>query len=156
MDKRRVKKKVWKFQYFFLTLPLSIYFSDSIYESKSERKERLSKCGVLPSYSSHTVQPGYPWFAALKQQVINPDTGNEEPKIFRGGTIVSKIYIVTAAEIFITEDTELEEAWRQPDAWQAIPVAEIGYKNIKGNENLEKWNNVIKIDIHPLYQKSSE
>ena len=111
---------------------------------------------MLPSYSSHTVQPGYPWFAALKQQVINPDTGNEEPKIFRGGTIVSKKYIVTAAEIFYTERTELEEAWRQPDAWQAIPVAEIGYKNIKGDENLDKWNNVIKIDIHPLYQKSSE
>ena len=61
---------------------------------------------MLPSYSSHTVQPGYPWFAALKQQVINPETGHKLPKIFHGGTIVSKKFIVTAAEIFYTDDTE--------------------------------------------------
>ena len=158
-------KKSIEISILFLTLLLSIYFSDSIYESKSERKERLSKCGVLPSYSSHTVQPGYPWFAALKQQVINPDTGNEEPKIFRGGTIVSKKYIVTAAEIFYTERTELEEAWRQPDAWQAIPIAEIGYRTHiqtynpdptdPDYEKLFKWINVINIDIHPEYSASS-
>ena len=130
-----------------------IFTDSSFYESESERKERKAKCGMIASGTNH---PGYPWFAALKQEVINPENGAKLTKIFRGGTIVSKIYIVTAAEIFITEDTELEEAWRQPDAWQAIPVAEIGYKNIKGDENLDKWNNVIKIDIHPLYQKSSE
>ena len=120
---------------------------------------------MLPSYSSHTEQPGYPWFAALKQQVINPDTGNEEPKIFRGGTIVSKKYIVTAAQIFHTERTELEEAWKQPDAWQAIPIAEIGYRTHiqtynpdptdPDYEKLFKWINVINIDIHPEYSTSS-
>ena len=73
---------------------------------------------------SSGTQPGYPWFAALKQEVINPENGQKLTRIFRGGTIVSKKYIVTAAEIFYTEDTELREAWKQPDAWQVIPAFE--------------------------------
>ena len=115
--------------------------------------------------ASGTNHPGYPWFAALKQEVINPENGAKLTKIFRGGTIVSKKYIVTAAEIFYTERTELEEAWRQPDAWQAIPIAEIGYRtHIQSYnpdptdpdyENLFKWINVIDIDIHPEYSTSS-
>ena len=114
----------------------------------------MNKCGLV---SPHSSQPGYPWFAVLKQQVINPETGHKLPKIFHGGTIVSKKFIVTAAEIFYTDDTELEEAWKQPDAWQVIPAFETGYKNIKRYDpdpddgNMFKWINVISIDIHPEY-----
>ena len=141
----------------FIIHSSSTSFSDSFYESKSERKERINKCGLI---SPHSSQPGYPWFAVLKQQVINPETGNKLPKIFHGGTIVSKKFIVTAARIFYTEDTELREAWKQPDAWQVIPAFETGYRNIKrynpdpadpDYENLFKWINVISIDIHPEY-----
>ena len=63
----------------------------------------MNKCGLV---SPHSSQPGYPWFAVLKQQVINPETGHKLPKIFHGGTIVSKKFIVTAAEIFYTDDTD--------------------------------------------------
>ena len=73
---------------------------------------------------------------------------------WRNITIVSKKFIVTAAEIFYTDDTELEEAWKQPDAWQVIPAFETGYKNIKRydpDENMFKWIDVIRIDIHPEY-----
>ena len=139
-----------------------IFTDSSFYESESDRKERKAKCGMFVSGTNH---PGYPWFAALKQEVINLENGAKLTKIFRGGTIVSKIYIVTAAEIFITEDTELEEAWRQPDAWQAIPIAEIGYTTHiqtynpdptdPDYEKLFKWINVINIDIHPEYSTSS-
>ena len=102
---------------------------------------------------SSGTQPVYPWFAALKQEVINPENGQKLTRIFRGGTIVSKKYIVTAAEIFYTEDTELREAWKQPDAWQVIPAFELGYKNIK-LETL-KWIDVISIESHPKYKTSS-
>ena len=70
------------------------------------------------------------------------------------GSLISNRYVVTAAENFDDEYTEVDFFKKSPRYWKALPGV-FDVDNIASYQT-SQWKDISKIDIHPLYKGNVE
>ena len=104
------------------------------------------QCGKLPDDHNTADWKTHPWFVLLRFQ-----SRNNLVQHFTG-TLVSDRYVVTAAEIFYSQDTA--ENRLNENNWKALP----GANDFEDIDNFDfvsgDWTDILAIEINPLYNRA--
>ena len=103
------------------------------------------QCGKLPDDHDTADWKTHPWFVLLRF------SRNNLVQHFTG-TLVSDRYVVTAAEIFYSEDTA--ENRLNENNWKALPGAN-HFDDIDSFDFVSgDWTDILAIEINPLYNRA--
>ena len=96
----------------------------------------------------------YPWYVGLRLII-----GSE--KYYFTGTLISNSYVVTAASTFDKDPLSIwtESDWKDKQYWAALPgaynIPNIEEYNPFGHYFTADWSDIIRIEIHPLYNSDN-